>query len=132
MTAGPSWRTLILISSGSSCVNEALFATVAVETLGKTRHYTGLPSEVAPGEQQDFGATRVVVLRPSTSGTFLLRYTESGEFAGDTWHRDNDEAVSQASFEYGDGLGEWHVLPVDPGRAAEFVRELLGSRPSSS
>jgi hypothetical protein len=35
-----------------------------------------------------------------------MRYTEAGEFAGDTWHENKEDAVHQAEFEFGDGLSE--------------------------
>lgn len=40
-------------------------------------------------------------------------YTAEGEFAGDTWHMDLDEAKDQASFEYGDAVQECQELPEE-------------------
>jgi hypothetical protein len=47
------------------------------------------------------------------SGPMVYRYTAQGDFAGDTWHEDIEQAKEQAEFEYGDALGEWREVPLD-------------------
>ena len=41
------------------------------------------------------------------NGYFLFRYTEDGQFAGDSWFASVDEAKRQALFEYGIGAHDW-------------------------
>jgi hypothetical protein len=39
----------------------------------------------------------------------MYRYTRSGEFCGDTWHRNLEEAFAQAEYEYGLGEQDFRV-----------------------
>jgi hypothetical protein len=55
----------------------------------------------------------VLLIDEQSEGFYLLGYTGDGEFTGDTWHRDLDEAKGQAEFAYGPYLGEWHAVPDD-------------------
>jgi hypothetical protein len=55
----------------------------------------------------------VLLIDQQSEGFYLLGYTSDGEFTGDTWHRDLDEAQGQAKFAYGPYLGEWTAVPDD-------------------
>lgn len=66
----------------------------------------------APGEQQARLPTPgVLVIDEQPEGIFLRAYAPDGHFAGDTWHRDLDEALGQAAFAYGEHLGPWREIP---------------------
>lgn len=54
---------------------------------------------------------RVVVIDEQPEGWFLIGYSATGEFAGDTWHRDLDEARQHALIDHGPWLGEWRTFP---------------------
>lgn len=50
-------------------------------------------------------------------GVFLIRYSESGEFAGDTWTPTRELALTVAAEEYGLAQDDWVEVPdsiVDP------------------
>jgi hypothetical protein len=51
-------------------------------TIGQTRHivWTG------PLDGSRLPPPQLLVIEERQDGFFLLRYTESGAFAGDTWH----------------------------------------------
>jgi hypothetical protein len=40
----------------------------------------------------------------------MNRFTKDNEFCGDTWHENFDDALSQASFEYGLERGDFKIL----------------------
>lgn len=46
-------------------------------------------------------------------GFTLHRYTDEGEFCGETWHQRLEEAKHQAHFEYDGGISEWRDVPED-------------------
>jgi len=39
----------------------------------------------------------------------MYRYTESGEFCGDTWHQTLRDAIKQAEYEYGLSDKDFHL-----------------------
>ncbi len=43
-------------------------------------------------------------------GCMMYRYTDAGEFCGDTWHENLNEAIAQAEFEYGLGKQDFVLL----------------------
>ena len=54
-----------------------------------------------------------LIMRSDEHGIMIDRYTADGEIAGDTWHRDLEEARYQAEFEYGNALSDWEEIPAD-------------------
>lgn len=40
----------------------------------------------------------------------MYRYTDSGEFCGDTWHENLADALRQAEYEYGLSKSDFHLL----------------------
>lgn len=42
----------------------------------------------------------------------LSRYAAKGEFAGDTWHPTEEEALEQAAFEYDLAVVDWIDVPA--------------------
>ena len=63
----------------------------------------------------------LLVVDREPGATMLFRYTAHGEFGGDTFHTSTEEALEQASFEYGDALGEWVEVPEDVGDPHAFA-----------
>ncbi len=91
-----------------------------------TRHSIGLPPELTGGKdtRTPTAQARVLLITEEKSGIFLYRYTVSGEFAGDTWHENIENARYQAGCEYGDALGEWQLAPAEVTDLSEFIRAL--------
>lgn len=52
-----------------------------------------------------------VEISEEDGGIYLLRFSDSGECVGDTWHLYVAEAKSQARFEYGIPEEGWTELP---------------------
>ncbi len=89
---------------------------------GQVRHFVGLPHEIALNPQQTPvelpSADRLVIVQSSEEGFLLYRFTQDGDFAGDTWHLSLDDVYHQAQFEYGiqptdwidEGNSEWETL----------------------
>lgn len=46
-------------------------------------------------------------------GVLLYRYAEDHSCVGDTWHETSDDAIHQASYEYGQLLDAWKEIPAD-------------------
>jgi hypothetical protein len=67
----------------------------------------------------------LVALAQTDDGYFLERYTETREFAGDTWHPTRAEAVGQAEWEYGERVAGWVIL-ADEATDLDGVVEQLG------
>jgi hypothetical protein len=63
----------------------------------------------------------VLVIERSEDGVLLIRYTESGGFAGDTWHPNTDEAQEQAAYEFGDSVSVWREIPTDVNDVVAFL-----------
>ena len=42
-----------------------------------------------------------IIVDPGEVSCFMYRFTKAGEVCGDTWHASFDDAVAQASFEFG-------------------------------
>lgn len=61
-------------------------------------------------------------------GAMLFRYTAHGDFGGDTYHASSEEALEQASFEYGEALGEWLLVPDDVVDAHTFAVQYAHDR----
>ena len=53
-----------------------------------------------------------LVLRQREFGDWMMfRFTKSGDFCGDTWHRTIADADEQAVYEYGPTIGAWVEVP---------------------
>jgi len=80
-----------------------------------TRHFKGLPGELTrePSSLEEMPWPRILVIRQSTRGFFLDRYTEEGDSAGDTWHQSFDDAQEQALIEYNGSVGAWREVPAE-------------------
>jgi hypothetical protein len=63
----------------------------------------------------------VLLVASNEPGVMLFRYTAHGDFGGDTYHGTSEEALEQASFEYGEALGEWVSVPDDITDAHAFA-----------
>ena len=70
----------------------------------------------------------VLLVVGSEPGVMLFRYTAHGDFGGDTYHATPEEALEQASFEYGDALGEWLAVPDDVRDAHSFAVQYAHDR----
>ena len=94
-------------------------------SVSKARHYVGLPEAIDPeGRRTPRPPAALLIVEPNADGIFLLRFSSSGEFGGDSWHETVDDAKHQASFEYGNDLA-WQ-LSDRASSADELVAELLG------
>lgn len=79
-------------------------------------HYTGFPEGLMPNQkvhQVPLPWPHVVLIQGVTDGYLLIRYDVHGNFCGDTWHRDIDDAMEQAKYEYGSLVGEWISVPMN-------------------
>jgi len=57
-------------------------------------------------------ADRIEIVPGKFEGSFMIyRYTRDGEFCGDTWHQNLDDAFHQAKYEY--GLQESDFRPAE-------------------
>ena len=63
----------------------------------------------------------VLLVAGDEPGAMLFRYTAHGDFGGDTYHESLGDAREQASYEYGDALGEWMDVPDDVVDAHAFA-----------
>jgi len=68
---------------------------------------------------------RILVLEVETDGYSLYRYTEAGDFGGDTWHMSLEDAKHQAEFEFGERLGPWREVPEEVSDPIAFARQVL-------
>lgn len=89
----------------------------------RVRHYVGLPNGLAGGNDSvDLPLPAVVLMEPDEDGgIILLRLTRTGEFGGDTWHDNEDDARDQAEYEFGAALGPWTEIPDDVEDAEDFA-----------
>src|SRR5690606_17290127 len=85
-------------------------------------HYLGYPPELT-GSKADkrilLPRPKILVIRQISGDEIafrpdddflLFRFTETGEYAGDTWHQSIEEAKAQAEFEYGLAGDAWQVV----------------------
>lgn len=52
-----------------------------------------------------------VVMEKKAEGVFLIRYSEAGEFAGDTWTPTRELALEVAAAEFGLAESDWTDVP---------------------
>jgi hypothetical protein len=62
------------------------------------------------------------------AGAMLFRYTAHGDFGGDTWHSTVEDALDQATFEYGEALLSWMDVPDDVADAHDFAQRYAADR----
>ncbi len=85
-------------------------------------HYIGFPpSQGQLDTRVLLPPPRYLILHEESGGVFLLRLTEKGEFAGDTWHATHSEAREQVAYEYGEHVSGWRPVP----KGIDSVAELL-------
>ena len=100
-------------------------------SLPLTKHYAGFPPGIGnDGDSREpLPMARVLVLEETIErgkrSFLLIRYAADGSFAGDTWHLTIDDALEQASFEFGDAHGPWIDVPPDVDDARAFVVRLV-------
>jgi hypothetical protein len=95
-------------------MTKRLFSVVkGVRPGPQTRHYEGLPPELTDGvdSRRELPLADVLIMEEKPEGVFLYRYTEQGQFGGDTWHQKVDDAVAQSEFEFGLSPDDWKPIP---------------------
>ena len=83
----------------------------------KTKHYIGLPPSLTDGLDRRIRLpdARFLVLVENPDGFFIYRFNDAGQCVGDTWHPTSLDAQQQATYEFGESLGEWIAIPMDVG-----------------
>ena len=84
----------------------------------------------ALGEHRVFLPAGLVLIDEEPDGHFLIRFATNGEFAGDTWHPELQDALHQAEREF--GQLNWKTLPREPSRPSDFARARLAERSESA
>lgn len=76
-------------------------------------HYRGFPPEVTEGEDRRTALplARLLLIEQKANDIYLFRFTEKGDYAGDTWHQSIEEAKKQAAFEYDVSVNSWQKIP---------------------
>jgi hypothetical protein len=79
----------------------------------KVPHYIGdAPvTEEAKKNRTLLPIAGVVVIEKRQGAIYLERYNHDGEWGGNTWHENIEDAKYQAEFEYGDSLIQWVEIP---------------------
>ncbi len=91
------------------------------------KHYLGYPPELTnePDSRTLLSLPKVLVIKQTAaSDVFLFRFTETGEYAGDTWHQSIEEAKKQADFEYGVAKDSWQRIPSEVKDVVRFTLNL--------
>jgi len=88
---------------------------------------SGVPPAVASGPdgRATFPPASIAFLVPDEGSFLLIRYSPSGEFAGDTWHASEEDAAHQVMVEYGVDQVAWQRVPTRVRDLESFVREHL-------
>jgi hypothetical protein len=102
---------------------QRLFTFIESGEPSRIRHVKGFPPDRdrEVDERSTLPRARIVLIEVKPDGVFLHRLTESGEYAGDTWHQSVDEATNQAIVEYGNSLGVWRSMPDSVPDPYEFA-----------
>jgi hypothetical protein len=58
-------------------------------------------------------AARLLLIQQEPDGIFLFGFVEDGDFSGDAWHQSIEEAMLQATFQYGEAQGTWRPIPSE-------------------
>jgi hypothetical protein len=89
-------------------------------------HYAGFPKSLAiDSTPRSLPSPDFLVIEETKEGFYLIRYTRSGEFGGDTWHQSLEDAKDQATYEFRDSLTEWREVPLDVEDLVSYVSGLL-------
>ena len=82
-------------------------------TVDPTRHYEGAPPGVLEedSERTLMPEAEWVVMEVNKSGVLLIRYSDTGEFGGDTWTLTRELALEVAADEYGLNESDWIEVP---------------------
>jgi hypothetical protein len=123
---GPRRNKALMHSHDEGGSTKAWFAPVSGSEPGAVRHYMGLPRELGGEGSETFpppAAVAIELLREG--GVLLTRLTAEGDPVGDTWHEDWNEAIEQATFEYGTRIGEWKPVPGARKDLENYVAEQL-------
>jgi hypothetical protein len=67
---------------------------------GATAHFEGELHDDEVVQTRRYDPAAVAEIQQTENGFFLVRFTATGDFAGDTWHATLDEAKEQATFEF--------------------------------
>ena len=101
-----------------TCVHVSQYALDGLAQFGITDVICDVEmADVFPGAFWDVS----LLVAGNEPGVMLFRYTAHGDFGGDTYHSTPQEAIEQASFEYGEALGEWMAVPDDVVDAHAFA-----------
>jgi hypothetical protein len=65
---------------------------------------------------------QILVMIKDGDSVSVERYTEAGDFAGDTWHQTLDEAKHQIAFEFPGQILSWREVPPEIQDPVEFLR----------
>lgn len=90
---------------------------------GRTKHSIGLPVELG-GDPVRMADPAFVAVASRPDGFFLERYTDTAEFAGDTWHQTQADAVGQAEWEYAGRVDVWVHLADETNDLDDVVEQL--------
>jgi hypothetical protein len=66
-------------------------------------------------------AADILFVEEKKDGVFLCRYTATGNFAGDTWHANVEDAKDQAEFEFDGLISPWVDVPSEVTDVVEFA-----------
>jgi hypothetical protein len=91
----------------------------------KVVHTTGLPTDHSGQAALPPAALLVLDQLEDEKAFYLIRYSAEGEFAGDTWHENLDDAKHQAEFEFGNLAWE---LGQSGTKDHDFARAKLAER----
>ena len=108
-------------------VGDRRFAVTNGNRHSNGRYFLGTPPEVTGrcGRRKRLPAPSIVIWDPREDGVFLWRFTEMGDYEGDTWHPNPEEAQQQALYEFGEHLGEWQTVSSDPPRIVSRILERI-------
>jgi hypothetical protein len=92
-----------------------------------SRHFQGLPPQVTGGMDNriPLPKARLLIIEQESDGFLLLRYSKRGEYAGDTWHDELEDAKTQAEFEYPNSVGGWLTIPAEIADCVAFALRSL-------
>ena len=71
------------------------------------RHGIGALVEGRVIEKEKLPPAAWVVIDEKEDGIFLIRYSDTADFAGDTWHASIEDAKKQARSEFEIESGDW-------------------------
>ncbi len=79
----------------------------------KVPHYIGNPHGTVEGKEDRtlLPIANVVIIEKRQGAIYLERYTNDGQWGGNTWHKTIEDAKYQAKFEYKDSLIKWVEIP---------------------